>query len=137
MSYRTAQINILAKYLCEGDITEAKKLLEQVQTTHLESDEQIQETERMIDEVLKDPYTKLVEQLTLIYEAFCKDYNLDADAPIPEKLKDTIIFEFSKNRGEKHRVSLYIAHFLLKSPAKIACRNFFISATGGDVLNEI
>ncbi len=96
-SYRTAQINTLAKYLCKGDITEAKKLLEQIQIPSPEIEEQIQETELMVHEILKDPYDALVEQFTTEYENFCEEQHLNTNIPIPENLRDVIIFEFSKN----------------------------------------
>lgn len=142
--YQTAQISILTKYVCNGDIAQAeqlfrqiqekntikeKRLLEQREVESLGSFRQVQEARSVTDFILSDPYASLVEQLTFSYKCFCKEHNLDTNMSIPEIFKDIIIFRFSKTWEKGHEISFWRAHSLLKPDAKLNPRQFFISAT--------
>lgn len=62
----------LAKHLRIG-LPQAEKLLKQVDTPPLESLQKMEEVKSHTHELQTDPYTILVDQLTVRYECFCKE----------------------------------------------------------------
>ncbi|MDD5376634.1 MAG: hypothetical protein PHH16_00795 [Candidatus Gracilibacteria bacterium] len=125
--YRTARISVLMRHMKMSN-AQAKGLLEQLDSETRESIRRIQEVKKVTDNIQKDPYSMLVDQLAFKYECFCREHGLDTNAPIPENLKSITIFEFSPVRGEKQGVSLGIAHFLMNPGRRAICRDFFVSA---------
>lgn len=72
----------------------AKKVLKEAQKRHSKSSKKIEAVESSVTEILENPRDDLVEDFITAYENFCKDYAIEANGPIPEKLRDTVIFEF-------------------------------------------
>ena len=140
-SYQTAQIDTLAKYL-HLDKHEARKLFNQLfeQSSDISSgsSERIRTVESSIAEILENPYNDFVEEFISIYDNFCADYAIEANAPVPENLRNTVIFEFPASWGELRQIPLWLAHFLMKSHnRKKSCQDFFISAGSIDMIETL